>query len=172
MHNELISSSKEFHGSRKDRGPSEGVDTHILQRRSPKDKSLVEKPKYFVRGPEEDVGPKNEQQPCGSSSRLHKQESSSTSAKQGKASPKEQSEGKAKGKGKATSKWNRPYPQNYRIPKKEKKSLENVFNIARTLMEFKNKGEERMNQSFPKKIDLVNLVTHFEICNKEIFCRA
>ncbi|MBW0506616.1 hypothetical protein O181_046331 [Austropuccinia psidii MF-1] len=54
-------------------------------------------------------------------------------------------------KGKAKPKWNKPYPQNYRIPKKEKTAMDNVFNMARTLMEFKNKEEERLNQSFPKK---------------------
>ncbi|MBW0591328.1 hypothetical protein O181_131043 [Austropuccinia psidii MF-1] len=56
-----------------------------------------------------------------------------------------------KGKQKAKPKWNKPYPQNYRIPKKEKTAMDSVFNMARTLIEFKNKEEERLNQSFPKK---------------------
>ncbi|MBW0584550.1 hypothetical protein O181_124265 [Austropuccinia psidii MF-1] len=47
--------------------------------------------------------------------------------------------GKQKAKEKAKTKWNKPYPQNYRIPKKEKTAMDNVFNMARTLMEFKNK---------------------------------
>ncbi|MBW0579927.1 hypothetical protein O181_119642 [Austropuccinia psidii MF-1] len=75
----------------------------------------------------------------------------STSSKKGKANPKEQSEGKEKFKRKAKPKWNKPHSQNYRIPKKEKTAKDNVFNMARTLMEFKNKEEERMNQSFSKK---------------------
>ncbi|MBW0586673.1 hypothetical protein O181_126388 [Austropuccinia psidii MF-1] len=54
-------------------------------------------------------------------------------------------------KGKAKSKWNKPYPENYRITKKEKTATDNVFNMARALMEFKNKEEERLKQSFPKK---------------------
>ncbi|MBW0518279.1 hypothetical protein O181_057994, partial [Austropuccinia psidii MF-1] len=82
----------------KDRGSSEGLDTHVLQRTSPTDKSLVEKPKHFVRGPEEEVGPRKGQQPSGSSLCLHKQKSASTIAKQGKENQKEKSEGKAKGK--------------------------------------------------------------------------
>ncbi|MBW0563522.1 hypothetical protein O181_103237 [Austropuccinia psidii MF-1] len=53
--NELISSSEEVHGRRKDRGSCEGLDTHVLQRTSPTDKTLVEKPKLFVKGPEEEV---------------------------------------------------------------------------------------------------------------------
>ncbi|MBW0493654.1 hypothetical protein O181_033369 [Austropuccinia psidii MF-1] len=70
--NELISSSKEVHGLRKDRGSSEGLDTHVLQRTSPADKSLAEKPKRVVRGQEEEVGPRKGQQPSGSSLSLKK----------------------------------------------------------------------------------------------------
>ncbi|MBW0550661.1 hypothetical protein O181_090376 [Austropuccinia psidii MF-1] len=72
--NELLSSSKEVLGPRKDRGASEGLETHVLQRTSPKNKSLVEKSKNFSRGPEGIVGPKEGQQPSGSCSSLHKQE--------------------------------------------------------------------------------------------------
>ncbi|MBW0463986.1 hypothetical protein O181_003701 [Austropuccinia psidii MF-1] len=81
---DLLSSNKGVLGPRKDRRPFEGLDTHLLQRTSPEDKALVEKPKNFVRGPEEKVGPKEGQQPSGSSASLHKQESSSKSAKKGK----------------------------------------------------------------------------------------
>ncbi|MBW0576440.1 hypothetical protein O181_116155 [Austropuccinia psidii MF-1] len=74
-HNELLSSSEEVHGPRKDRGTSEGLDTHVLQRTSPTDKSLAEKPKHVVRGPEEEVGSRKGQQPSGSSPSLYKQNS-------------------------------------------------------------------------------------------------
>ncbi|MBW0535759.1 hypothetical protein O181_075474 [Austropuccinia psidii MF-1] len=40
-HNELISSSEEVHGPRKDRGSSEGLDTHVLQEKSPTDKRML-----------------------------------------------------------------------------------------------------------------------------------
>ncbi|MBW0471859.1 hypothetical protein O181_011574 [Austropuccinia psidii MF-1] len=43
-------------------------------------------------------------------------------------------------KGKAKSKWNKTYTQNYRIPKREKTAMDNVFNMARTLMELKKQG--------------------------------
>ncbi|MBW0528858.1 hypothetical protein O181_068573 [Austropuccinia psidii MF-1] len=72
-HNELLSSSKEFHGPRKDRRTYEALDNHVLQGTSTTDKSLVEKPKHVVRGPEEEAGPKEGQQPSGSSLSLHKQ---------------------------------------------------------------------------------------------------
>ncbi|MBW0582084.1 hypothetical protein O181_121799, partial [Austropuccinia psidii MF-1] len=87
-HNELLSSIEEVHGPRKDRGASEGLDTHFFKRKSPKNKSLVEKPKHFVRGPEAGVGPREGQQPGGSSPSLHKQESPQTSAKQRQENPK------------------------------------------------------------------------------------
>ncbi|MBW0575696.1 hypothetical protein O181_115411 [Austropuccinia psidii MF-1] len=73
-HKVLISSSEEVHGPRKDRGPSEGLEAHVLQRKSPTDKSLVEKPKKLFRGAEEYVGLRKGQEPCGSFPSLHKQE--------------------------------------------------------------------------------------------------
>ncbi|MBW0568798.1 hypothetical protein O181_108513 [Austropuccinia psidii MF-1] len=99
-HNELLSSSEEVYGPRKDRRTFEGLETHVMQGTSPTDKVLDEKPKHFFRGPEEEVGPRKGQQPSGSSPSLHKQNSTSTSAKEGQESPQEKSEGKAKGKGK------------------------------------------------------------------------
>ncbi|MBW0542358.1 hypothetical protein O181_082073 [Austropuccinia psidii MF-1] len=69
---ELISSSEEIYGARKDSQTSEGLDTHVLHRKSPTDKSLVEKPKYVIRRPEEEVGPRQGTQPSGSSPSLHK----------------------------------------------------------------------------------------------------
>ncbi|MBW0537214.1 hypothetical protein O181_076929 [Austropuccinia psidii MF-1] len=99
-HNEILSSSEEVHGPRKDRRTSEGLDIHVLKGASPTDESLVEKPTHVVRGPEEEVGPRKGKQPSGSSPSLHKQKYASTSAKKGQENPKEQSEGQAKGKGK------------------------------------------------------------------------
>ncbi|MBW0553943.1 hypothetical protein O181_093658 [Austropuccinia psidii MF-1] len=74
-HNELLFSSEEVHGHRKDRRTSEGFDTHVFQGTSPTDKRLVEKKKHVVRGPKEEVGPRQGQKPSGSSPSLHKQKS-------------------------------------------------------------------------------------------------
>ncbi|MBW0568342.1 hypothetical protein O181_108057, partial [Austropuccinia psidii MF-1] len=149
-HHELISSSGEIHGARKDRGTSEGLDTHVLQRKSPTDKSLVEIPKHVIRGPEE-VGPRQGKQPSGppqaSTSKIPPQQVPNKP----KQTPKTNQKGKQKGKGKEKPKWNKPYLHNYRIPKKEKKAMDNVFNMERTLMELKNKEDERLSQSFPRK---------------------
>ncbi|MBW0549544.1 hypothetical protein O181_089259 [Austropuccinia psidii MF-1] len=119
-HNELISASEEAHGPRKQRGPSEGLDTHVLQRTSPTDKSLVEKLKNFVRGPEEEVGPRKGKQPCGSSPSLHKQECASTRDRQGQASPKVQSEGQEKGKGKGRIQLEQALPTEVQHSKERK----------------------------------------------------
>ncbi|MBW0485989.1 hypothetical protein O181_025704 [Austropuccinia psidii MF-1] len=48
--------------------------------------------------------------------------------------------------------WRKPYSPRYRIPKIQKDAMDNVFNIPRTLMEFKDKEEKRMRQPhFPQK---------------------
>ncbi|MBW0560340.1 hypothetical protein O181_100055, partial [Austropuccinia psidii MF-1] len=89
-HNELLSSSEEVHEPREYRRASKGLDTHFFQGKSPTDKSLVEKPKHVVRGPEEEVSPRKGKQLSGSSPSLQKQKSASKSAKQGQENPKEQ----------------------------------------------------------------------------------
>ncbi|MBW0540276.1 hypothetical protein O181_079991 [Austropuccinia psidii MF-1] len=48
--------------------------------------------------------------------------------------------------------WKKPYSPSYRITKIQKDGMENGFTMARTLMEFKDKEEQRMRQPhFPKK---------------------
>ncbi|MBW0592274.1 hypothetical protein O181_131989 [Austropuccinia psidii MF-1] len=58
---------------------------------------------------------------------------------------------KHQGKGKGKANWHKPYPQGYRIPKLEPSEVESVFNMARILMEFASKDQERMNRTFPCK---------------------
>ncbi|MBW0555472.1 hypothetical protein O181_095187 [Austropuccinia psidii MF-1] len=56
-------------------------------------------------------------------------------------------------KGRRTRKknWRKPYSPSYRIPKIQKDAMDNVFNMARTLIEFKDKEEKRMRQPhFPQ----------------------
>ncbi|MBW0593337.1 hypothetical protein O181_133052 [Austropuccinia psidii MF-1] len=48
--------------------------------------------------------------------------------------------------------WRKPYSPGYSIPKIQKDAMHNVFNMARTLIEFKDKEEQRMTQThFSKK---------------------
>ncbi|MBW0543526.1 hypothetical protein O181_083241 [Austropuccinia psidii MF-1] len=56
-----------------------------------------------------------------------------------------------KGKGKGKANWHRPYPQGYRLPKLELSAVYSVFNMARTLMEFTAKEQEKMNRTFSQK---------------------
>ncbi|MBW0581514.1 hypothetical protein O181_121229 [Austropuccinia psidii MF-1] len=55
------------------------------------------------------------------------------------------------GKGKGKANWHRPYPQGYMIPKLEPLAVDSVLNMARTLMEFTAKEQERMNRTFQCK---------------------
>ncbi|MBW0565906.1 hypothetical protein O181_105621 [Austropuccinia psidii MF-1] len=55
------------------------------------------------------------------------------------------------GKGKGKENWQRPYPQGYKIPKLKPSAVDSVFNMARTLMEFTAKEQERRNRTFPCK---------------------
>ncbi|MBW0494340.1 hypothetical protein O181_034055 [Austropuccinia psidii MF-1] len=48
------------------------------------------------------------------------------------------------GKKKKKKNWRKPYSSSYRILKIQKDAMENVSNMARTLMEFKDKKEQRM----------------------------
>ncbi|MBW0541304.1 hypothetical protein O181_081019 [Austropuccinia psidii MF-1] len=84
----------------------------------------------------------------------------STSSKPAPESSKENPKGPQKkkkvpknhqGKGKGKANWHRPYPQGYRIPKLEPSAMNSVFHMARTLMEFTAKEQERMNSNFPHK---------------------
>ncbi|MBW0573504.1 hypothetical protein O181_113219 [Austropuccinia psidii MF-1] len=55
------------------------------------------------------------------------------------------------GKGKGKENWHRSYPQGYRIPQLELSPLDSVFSMARTLMEFTAKEQERITRTFPRK---------------------
>ncbi|MBW0517136.1 hypothetical protein O181_056851 [Austropuccinia psidii MF-1] len=70
--NQHISSSEEAPGPRKDTGASERMNSNFFQRESPKDKLFVEKLKLVIRGSEEGVGPKEEQNPFQTSSSCNK----------------------------------------------------------------------------------------------------
>ncbi|MBW0499541.1 hypothetical protein O181_039256 [Austropuccinia psidii MF-1] len=143
--------AREGTSPKKDRGTSEGLDTHVLQMTIPTDKSLVEKPRHVTRGPEKEVGPRKGKQPSGSSPSLHKQKSTSTSDKKAEENPKGHPEGQEKGKGKGKAQVEQSLPVELHDSQEREDSHGECFNMARTLMEFKNKEEERLNQSFPKK---------------------
>ncbi|MBW0521373.1 hypothetical protein O181_061088 [Austropuccinia psidii MF-1] len=56
------------------------------------------------------------------------------------------------GKKKKKKNLRKPYSPSYRNPKIQKDAMDNVFNMARSLMRFKDKEEQRMRQPhFPNK---------------------
>ncbi|MBW0584487.1 hypothetical protein O181_124202 [Austropuccinia psidii MF-1] len=54
-------------------------------------------------------------------------------------------------KGKVKENWHRPDPQGYRMPKLEPSAMDSVLNMARNLMQFTSKKQERINSTFPHK---------------------
>ncbi|MBW0542938.1 hypothetical protein O181_082653 [Austropuccinia psidii MF-1] len=143
----LLYSSEEANGPRKDSRTSEGVDTHVFQRTSPKNKSLVEKKSILSEDQKKELARKKDNRNMEAPQAFTSMNPPQKVPKKGKKAPKSNH----KGKQKAKSKCNKTYPQKNRIPTKEKAAIENVFNMEITLMEFKNKEEERINHSFPKK---------------------
>ncbi|MBW0571822.1 hypothetical protein O181_111537 [Austropuccinia psidii MF-1] len=170
-HHELISSSEEADGARKDRGTSEGLDTHVLQRTSPTDKSFVEKPKNVITGSEEEVGPRQGQHPSGSFPSIHQQNSASTSAKQAQANPKDQSEGQAKGKGKGKAQVEQALPSELQNSQERENSHGQCVKYCKNSDGIQKQGRVKIKPIFPKEIDLVKLVTQFESFNKEIMTK-
>ncbi|MBW0561915.1 hypothetical protein O181_101630, partial [Austropuccinia psidii MF-1] len=165
--NELLSSSEEAHGPRKDRRTSEKLDTHVLQGTSLTDKSLVEKPKHVIRGPEEEVGTRKGQQPSGSSSSLHKQKLASTSVKKGQGNPKELSEGQEKGK----IQVEQALPTELQNSREGEDSHGQYVQYGKKSDGIQKQGGGKIEPIISKEVDLVKIVTHFETCNKEILAK-
>ncbi|MBW0509473.1 hypothetical protein O181_049188 [Austropuccinia psidii MF-1] len=166
-HHELICSSEEAHGARKDRGTSEGLDTHVLPRTSPTDKSLVEKPKHVIGGPEDEVGPREVKQPSGSSPSLHKHNSASTRAKQAQASPKDQPEGQEKGKAQVEQ----ALPAELQDSQEREDSHGQCGQYGKNSDGIQKQGRGKIEPIFSKEVDLVKLVCQIEICNKTIITK-
>ncbi|MBW0487021.1 hypothetical protein O181_026736 [Austropuccinia psidii MF-1] len=124
--NELLYSSEEVHGPRKEKRHSERVQ-------------------------EERVDPKEGQQPSGTYLSPQKKESASKSAKQGKPKPKEQSEGQEKEKGKGKAQVEQALPSELQNFKERKDSHGKCVQYGKSFDGIKKKEEERRNQSFPKK---------------------
>ncbi|MBW0559093.1 hypothetical protein O181_098808 [Austropuccinia psidii MF-1] len=161
-HHELISSREEVHWFRKDRGTSEGLNTHFFQRTSPTNKILVEKPKHVIRGPEEEIGPRKGKQPSGSSSSLQKQNSASTSSKQAKQAAKTNQ----KGKGKAQVE--QALPAELQDSQEREDIHEQCVQYGKNSDGIQKPGRGKIEPIFSKEVEIVKLVKAIETCNKEI----
>ncbi|MBW0560897.1 hypothetical protein O181_100612 [Austropuccinia psidii MF-1] len=145
--NELISSSEEFDEPRKDIRPSEGLETHVLQKKVQQIKAGLKNQSILSEDKKKKLAEGKDNSPVEAPQASTRKNPPPQVPENGKQAPKSNQ----KGKKKANSKWNKPYQQNYRTPKKERKAMETVFNMERTFMEFKNKEYEIINHSFPKK---------------------
>ncbi|MBW0520209.1 hypothetical protein O181_059924 [Austropuccinia psidii MF-1] len=170
-HNQLLSSSEKVHAPRKDSRTSEGLDIHVFQGTSPTDKSLVEKPKHVVRGPEEEFGPRKGQHLSGSSPSLQKKESASTSAKKGQANPKEQSEGQEKGKGKGKIQVEQALFTELQNSQEREDSHGQCVKYGKNSDGIQKQGGGKIEPIISKEGVLVKLVTNFETCNKDILAK-
>ncbi|MBW0529929.1 hypothetical protein O181_069644 [Austropuccinia psidii MF-1] len=170
-HNELLSSSEEVHGPRKDRRTSDRLDTHVLQRTTPTDISFVGKPNHVVRGPEEEVDPRKGKQPSGCSSSLQNQKYTSASANQGEENPKEQSEGHSKGKGKSKIQVEEALPRELQNSQEREYSHGKCVQYSKNSDVIQKQAGGRIEPIISKELELLNPVTHFETCNKEILAK-
>ncbi|MBW0591107.1 hypothetical protein O181_130822 [Austropuccinia psidii MF-1] len=143
---ELLLTHQELSGSGEDHRTLRRLEPIVLQRQSQKYKELVEEPKYFIHRPEEGVGNDysfGDRRPSG----VYQLQTSSTSVKrQAQKTSKEAERSQEPSKqGKRQSQL----AQNF--PKLDPSVVDSVFNMARTLMEFTDKEQERMNRTFPLK---------------------
>ncbi|MBW0548847.1 hypothetical protein O181_088562, partial [Austropuccinia psidii MF-1] len=165
-HHELISSSEEIHRARKDRGTSERLDTHVFPRKNPTDKSLVKKPKHVIRGPEEEVGPRQGKQPSGSSQSLQKQKYTSTSAQNAQANPKDQPEWKGK------AQMEQALPAELQDSQEREDSHAQCVQYGKNSDGIQKQGRGKIEPIFSKEVDLLKLVNKIETCNKEIITKV
>ncbi|MBW0467757.1 hypothetical protein O181_007472 [Austropuccinia psidii MF-1] len=124
----------------------------VLKRQSQKDKELIEEPKSLIHRQEERAA----NDPSLGERRISRikqpkpaleQSKDKTKGPQKKQRVLKKNQGKVEGK----EDWHRPYPQGYRILKLELSAMHSVLNMARTIMEFTAKEQERMNRNFPHK---------------------
>ncbi|MBW0554986.1 hypothetical protein O181_094701 [Austropuccinia psidii MF-1] len=159
---ELIPSSEEANGAIKDRGASEWLDTHVLQRKGPEDIILVGKTEHVIRGPEEEIGPRKGKNTIGSSQSLHKQISASTSAKQSQENPKDQPGGKGKAQVKQS------LPTELQDSQEREDSYGKCLQYGKSSDGIQEQGRKKIELIFLKEVDLLKLVNQIETCNKEI----
>ncbi|MBW0529923.1 hypothetical protein O181_069638 [Austropuccinia psidii MF-1] len=109
------------------------MESLVLQIQGQKYNEFFEEPKYFIHIPKEravDDHSFGERR----TSRVKKLQTSSREIQRQAKGPQKKQRGPRNNQGKAD--WHRPYPQGYRIPKLEPSTMESVFNMTRTLMEF------------------------------------
>ncbi|MBW0577627.1 hypothetical protein O181_117342 [Austropuccinia psidii MF-1] len=149
---ELLLTHQELSGSGEDHRTLRRLDPIFFQRQGQKDKELVEEPKSSIHRPEEGTGNDSsfgDRRPSG----IYQLQPSFRSVQREAQRTSEETERSQEPsrQGKRQSQLAQTLPQGYRIPKLEPSAVDSVFNMARTLMEFTAKEQERMNRTFPCK---------------------
>ncbi|MBW0503674.1 hypothetical protein O181_043389 [Austropuccinia psidii MF-1] len=149
---ELLLIHQELAGSGEDHGALRRVEPTVLQRQGQRDKELVKNQSLLSidQKKELEMTPDLEKEhPVASTSSKPAPEVSEDKPK----GPQRKQRGPKnhQGKGKGKNNWKRPYSQGYRILKLEPSAVESVFNMARTLMEFTAKEQERIKRTFSCK---------------------
>ncbi|MBW0503696.1 hypothetical protein O181_043411 [Austropuccinia psidii MF-1] len=163
-HNEIISSSGEVHGPRKDRGSSEGLDTHVLQRTSPTDKSLVENQSIFSEDQKKKLAQEKDKSPVEAAQVSKSKNTPQQVPKEGQEKPKEQSEGKEKGKAQVEQ----ALPTEIQNSKEREDSHGQCVQYGRNSDGIPKQGGGKNQPIISKEIDIIKILNHFETCNKEI----
>ncbi|MBW0592604.1 hypothetical protein O181_132319 [Austropuccinia psidii MF-1] len=143
---ELLLTHQELSRSGEDHRTLRRMETPVFQRQGQKDKELVEEPKYISIDQKKQL----EMTPALETEAPVASTSSKPAPEVSKEKPKRPQKKKTGPKNHQAN-WHRPYPQGYRIPKLEPSAMDSVFNMAKTLMEFTAKEQERMNRTFPCK---------------------
>ncbi|MBW0506759.1 hypothetical protein O181_046474 [Austropuccinia psidii MF-1] len=148
-HHELIYSSEEVHGARKDRGTSEGLDTNVLQKTSPTDKILVEKPEHVIREPEE-IGPRKGKQHSGRSSSSASKNPPQQVPKNAQANPKDQPQGQSKGKGKVKAQVEKALPAELQYSQEREDSHGQFVQYGKSSDGIQKQGRGKIEPIFSK----------------------
>ncbi|MBW0589219.1 hypothetical protein O181_128934 [Austropuccinia psidii MF-1] len=166
-HNELLSSSGKVHGPRKDRRTSGGWKPMSCKGQVQQIKAWLKNQSVLSEDQKKKLAQRKDNSPVeapqGSTSKNPPQQVPNKE----KQTPNSNQEGKQKAKGKAKSKWNNPYPQNCRIPKRED-SHGQCVQYGKNSDGIQKQGGGKVEPIISKEVDLLKLVTHFETCNKEI----
>ncbi|MBW0592810.1 hypothetical protein O181_132525 [Austropuccinia psidii MF-1] len=149
---EHVLTHKELSGSGEDHRTLRRMEPPVLQRQGKKDKELVEEPKSFIHRPEEGTGNDSSFGDRSPSGVYQLQTSSRNVQRQAQRTSEEAERSQEPSRpGQRQRQLAKTFPQGYRIAKLEPSAVDSVFNMARTLMEFTAKEQERMNRTFPRK---------------------
>ncbi|MBW0556024.1 hypothetical protein O181_095739 [Austropuccinia psidii MF-1] len=176
-HNELISSSEEVHGPRKDRGSSEGLAYMSCKGQVQQIEAWFKSQSKLSADQKKKLAQGKENSPVEAPQASTSKNPPLKVPNKGKQSPENNQKGKEK------TKWNKPYQQNYRIPKREKTAMGNLFNSLKKdlvhiypaassfkllLDKLRNHSNQIMNDSFEyakQKWDKIHKTPEFKVGN-------